>query len=206
MRWTGADATILHVFLVLGMTAMTAIFAYTLVWLTPLMPSHSEFIQPVVNQPAGAPNTVPGVETAREDVTISGTGDMVLDFAEPSAWERFMLALPVLFGLAVAFIVFYLLLKLVKSLGAGDPFNPLNARRVYGIAVTVLVGAVLGAVIDGFTTAQLQQAAVGESHVFFSLNFDSGTSSGLFIGFLLVALAEVFRRGTRMREDVEGLV
>ena len=188
------------------MLVITVGFLWVLAGITPLLPAYDDMIPTVVDQPEGAPNTVPGVEPVRDDVTVSGTGDMVLTFSDPSTWERFMIALPVLLRLATGFIVFYLLLKLVKSLGAGDPFNPRNARRVYGIAITVLAATVLGAVTDGFTAVRLQQAAVGESSLLFSLHLDSGTFSGLFIGFLLVALAEVFRRGTRMREDVEGLV
>jgi hypothetical protein len=65
----------------------------------------------------------------------------------------------------LAMVILYLLLRIVRTLRAGDPFVPANATRLTSM---------------GFLTA------VG--------------------GLLLIGLAEVFRQGTRLREDVEGLV
>lgn len=207
-RWTGADSTIVQMILIFGMLVVAASFLYTLVWITPLLSVEDSgwMNQVTVDQPDGAPDAVPGVAAARGDVTVSGTGDMVLTFGDPSTWERFMLVLPALLRQVTSFTVAYLVLKVIQSLSAGDPFNPANVRRVYGIAITVLAAAVLWAVADGLTAAELQRAALGEADVVFAVYLDSGFTNGLLVGFLLAALAEVFRRGTRMREDVKGLV
>lgn len=208
-RWTGADSTIIQVILIFLMIGIGVSFLYTLLWITPLMSMQDSgwMNQVTVDRTDGAPNTVPGVEAARGDVTVSGTGDMVLAFSDPSTWERFLLVLPGLLRQVTSLTLFYLVLKIIKSLSAGDPFNPANARRVYGIAITVLSAAVLWTLVDGFTAVQLKRAAVDpDADVVFAFYLDSGFSQGLLAGFLLVALAEVFRRGTRMREDVKGLV
>ncbi|GHC91730.1 hypothetical protein GCM10007079_39330 [Nocardiopsis terrae] len=208
-RWSRTDSVVAQVVLLLLMAGVTASLLYVLVWITPLSPAGGGgwMNQATVYHPDGAPGGAPGVEPAREDVTVSAAETVVVTFDDPSTRERLLLALPTLVRQVTSLAVAFLVLRIVQSLKAGDPFVPANVRRLYGIAFTVMAAALVWTAVDGTTAAALQRAALPvEGHVLFEVRLDSGAVSGLLVGFLLAALAEVFRRGTRMRDDVEGLV
>lgn len=209
VRWSGTDSTVGQAILLILLSGVVLSFVYTLVWLTPLFPSSGSgwLNQTTVFHPEGAPDTVHGVEALRDDVTVRGTDSMVLTFHDPGTRERLLLALPILLRQITGFIVIYLVLRIIQSLKTGDPFVMANVRRVYGIAFTVMTAALLWVMADGVTAAALQRTAVATPEVVFAeFRLGSGFFNGLITGFLLAALAEVFRRGTRTREDVDGLV
>ena len=103
--------------------------------------------------------------------------------------------------------VLYLLLRIVRTLGAGDPFVPANARRLTIMGFLTAVGGLLvqAARTIGETNAldRIERLAPGlvSTTREFELSFAPAAA-----GLLLIGLAEVFRQGTRLREDVEGLV
>ncbi|MCF2530391.1 DUF2975 domain-containing protein [Yinghuangia soli] len=134
-------------------------------------------------------------------LTEGSTGE--LSFADPSFKERVMLALPRLVSAGLALAVVYLLLRVVRTLKAGDPFVPANARRVTAISALVIAFGTLDPIVESLTTGSL----IGNSGAQYLI--DTGvtfTWPPILIGILVAALSEVFRRGTRLRADVEGLV
>ncbi len=158
--------------------------------------------------PADVP--APAVEVAtRGDVTVKGTEGMLITFHDPSAAERLLLVTPALLAALGAGLVAYLLLRMVMTLAKGDPFTSANARRMFAIAVIVIAGAILVPAVKTIVGAEPEsRAGEAENPVLFSLtpSLDEGVLPLLLVGFVLAALAEVFRRGTEPREDVEGLV
>lgn len=126
-----------------------------------------------------------------------------MTFAHPDLAQRALLALPEFFSGVLLLIVAYLLYRIVRTLAAGDPFVPDNARRVRAIAVTVLGLAILRPLLDMITTGQLVLGTAVEDQVSVEATFSSGP---VLLGLLIAALAEVFRRGTQLRADAEGLV
>lgn len=91
------------------------------------------------------------------------------------------------------------LLRMVESVGRGDPFVSANAYRLNALAWALLALQVLSMVIG----------AIGESisSKEFPLHLDAGFSvNGWLAVILTFVLARVFAEGTLMREDLEGTV
>lgn len=90
---------------------------------------------------------------------------------------------------------------IVRSVGEGDPFVPVNADRLTQMAWTVLamnIAAIPLAAL-GLHIARL----VGESGGSMTGAFDLG---GFILAITLFILARVFRQGAAMRNDLEGTV
>ena len=88
---------------------------------------------------------------------------------------------------------------IVETVRRGDPFVAANAYRLRGIAWALLVLQLLSIVIGG-----IGKAVSTHAH---PLHLDAGFSaSGWLAVFLTFVLARVFAEGSRMREDLEGMV
>ncbi|WP_112467400.1 DUF2975 domain-containing protein [Streptomyces triticisoli] len=154
----------------------------------------------------GTPTRVPDTMTdtvAGHGMTLAGTHQADLVFADPDLHQRLLLALPEFVDSLLLFLVLVLLLQMARTLRGGDVFVPENARRLSVIGLTVLVQAVLSPVLLSSTT----QALVGGTPLADRIPV-SATFSGeyLLLALLVLALGEVFRRGTKLRADTEGLV
>lgn len=99
----------------------------------------------------------------------------------------------------IAFIVFGQLLRIVKSVTAGEPFSIENAGRLKLIAWALLALEVLHVSVVAIAAA----VSTKEIPLNFSGNFD--LTSWLAI-LLLFVLAKVFLAGARMQDDLEGTV
>lgn len=207
LRWSRTDSVAMRFVLVLGMVLVGATMALSLLWITTGLSvgGVGQTDRVTVHQPIDAPGTVPDVEPSVDDVTIAAESTMTLVFEDPSALERLMLVLPALLVQAAALVV----LSLVLRVGRGDPFVPANVRRVHTIAFTVIVASILVPTAQGLAGLFLQDGVVpaeGMVLASFEITLGSAPLVGILVGLMLAALAEVFRRGARMRDDVEGLV
>jgi len=91
------------------------------------------------------------------------------------------------------------LLAIVRTVRAGDPFVAANASRLQAIAWVLLSLQILSLVVDA-----IAKTVSIPSH---PLHLDAGFSiNGWLAVFLTFLLARVFAEGTRMREDLEGMV
>jgi hypothetical protein len=91
------------------------------------------------------------------------------------------------------------LLAIVRTVRAGDPFVPGNARRLQAIAWWVLAGEGLRLLVAAI--------AWGASSPAQALDVDVGFSLAPWLAVLLLfVLARVFAQGTRLRDDLEGTV
>ncbi|MEW1722159.1 DUF2975 domain-containing protein [Streptomyces sp. NPDC093109] len=138
-----------------------------------------------------------------DGVTLTGTHRAELAFAHPDPAQRALLALPELVNGALLLVIAYLLFRTVRTLRTGDPFVPANARRMAGIAGAVLAMAVVGPALDLITTQALTGGTSVDQQVVAEGTF---SAAPILLGLLIAALSEVFRRGTRLRADTEGLV
>jgi DUF2975 family protein len=136
-------------------------------------------------------------------VTLKGTHAAELSFRHPDVGQRLLLALPDLIAAALALVVVWQLARLVRTLRAGDPFVPGNARRLTVIALAVVVGGAAVPLATAITTDLLQRDTAVDGVVVFSASLDF---LPFLIGFLVAALAEFFRRGAKLREETVGLV
>lgn len=88
---------------------------------------------------------------------------------------------------------------IVETVRRGDPFVAPNADRLHAIAWTLLALQLLSIIIGS-----IGKAISTPDH---PLHLDAGFSlSGWLAVFLIFVLARVFAEGTRMREDLEGMV
>ncbi len=103
----------------------------------------------------------------------------------------------------VAFGVLLILLLIVRSLGRGDPFRSGNISLLVAMAALVGAGGQAAVFLAVWGRVSVLSQPTLEPYVVIdaSINF----LPVLAMGGILIA-AEVFRRGRRLREDVEGLV
>lgn len=103
--------------------------------------------------------------------------------------------------LIVAFL--WLLRNLLRSVVDGDPFTAANVRRLRTMGMLLAVGVPLGSVASNMFEQGLASTAPAAADLgsVFSLSF-----GGPLAGLGLFVLAEVFARGVRLRDDVEGTV
>ncbi|MFJ2392317.1 DUF2975 domain-containing protein [Streptomyces sp. NPDC087843] len=165
-------------------------------------------IDPVDTREVKAETTtrVPGTVTdtvAGHGMTLTGTHRADLVFAHPDLSQRLLLALPEVIGSLLLLVVLALLLQMAGTLRGGDVFVPNNARRLSAIGLTVLVQAVLSPVLPALTTEALVSGTPMADQIPLSVTF---TGEYVLLAFLILALGEVFRRGTKLRADTEGLV
>lgn len=113
-----------------------------------------------------------------------------------------LIGAPVLAGI-LAIVVLVLLRRIVRTLRQGDPFVPVNARRLWLIALLVGVGGQAAALLVEWGRWGILRHPSVEPYV--EIDFDP-TYLPLPAGLVLLVLAEVFRQGAKLREDVAGLV
>lgn len=106
-------------------------------------------------------------------------------------------------GLAVALIFFVarLLARIVATVGEGDPFVPENATRLSRMAWLILAVQLVGIPLTGMAIwlSNLTNDSAETAGDAFSI-------SALLLVLILFILARVFRKGTEMREELEGTV
>ena len=91
------------------------------------------------------------------------------------------------------------LLRMVETVGRGDPFVAANAYRLHAIA-----WALLGLQLLSIVIGTIGKAIASRD---FPLHLDAGFSvNGWLAVVLTFVLARVFAEGTLMREDLEGTV
>lgn len=110
-------------------------------------------------------------------------------------------ALAVLLALVLLFL--RQLRRLFQRLRQGAPFEPENAARLKGLGIVLLAASVWGSVTDSWMSVAVSRMLVGSGN-------DLGTGLYLnvpviFIALVLIALAEIFRRGAAL-EDEQALV
>lgn len=138
----------------------------------------------------------------REGVAIAAEQDVTVTLADPDAGQRAAWALAELPTQAVAAALLALLLGLVRHARREDPFTPATVRRLRAVAATAIAGGVFAFTVELLASMHLSTTAVvgdiaGISHL---------PVHWLLIGFGLLAVAEVVKRGRAMREELETVV
>lgn len=182
----GLLLAVMLVAVVLGAVALVSLFA------------DREFTVPVAleEQQLGSASGA-SLTTAQGELTFSGA----------STGQVLLTAAPLVLGTAVVTGAAYCLLLVVRSLRTGDPFHQRNARRLMTAALIVLVGGAVTGITDVIGTMALAldgQRLLGDDSPL--LASASVPLAFIGIGLLLLCLAEFFRRGTQLADDVEGLV
>jgi hypothetical protein len=131
-------------------------------------------------------------------------GSVVWSVPDPSGLQRLLAMVP---GLEVTVLVVLgavCLWRLLTRIRGGDPFGRGALTSVRALAVLVLAYGVLvkttRVLLDFLITAPVK----AEPSAYFRV--EAGDFVAVVLGLLLLALAECFRQGARLRDDVEGLV
>ncbi len=147
---------------------------------------------------------LPAILIFRNDV-IAGFAEEVGD---PSVvFPVLALVGVMLLGLAIVamlFVFFGRLRRIIATVGEGDPFQPENAARLsqmgwlmLGVQLLTIPAAALG--------IHLARFADEMNEVHFTV--DGGVDgTGILLTIILFILARVFRHGAEMRDDLEGTV
>lgn len=152
------------------------------------------------------------VDLQAEPITSASAATLVsqeglVRLTDPSTGQLLLASLPEVLMVLVTLVTGSLLYRVVRSLRQGDPFHRANARRLTAAALAVLVGGLLTSGASAFSSMVLAGAAQD------LLGPDSGVVAGGEMSLLpalaalpIACLAEFFRRGTVLRDDVAGLV
>ncbi len=94
-------------------------------------------------------------------------------------------------------VVLYLLMRILEPVRAGEPFHPKMPSHLRMMGCVVVAGSLLRTV---FCAELLNMGTVTQSgaRISWAIDFDA-----IFMGVLLVVLAEVFRRGYALRTESE---
>ena len=127
----------------------------------------------------------------------------------PTIWIAAIMAI----GLAIVamlFVFFGKLRRIIGTVGEGDPFQPENATRLSQMG-WLMLGTQLAIIPAGFIAIQLTRYAdaiekTGVENFHFSMGNGDFDMTALLLVVILFILARVFRHGAAMREDLEGTV
>lgn len=120
----------------------------------------------------------------------------------PGVFWLVLLLLAAIAGiLAMIFLFFRHLRRIVDSVAEGDPFVPANAQRLTTMAwlmLAVQIAAIFASALGGYIAAH-----IGDIQGKVTIGGDFG---GIILILTLFVLARVFRRGAEMRAELEGTV
>ncbi len=116
----------------------------------------------------------------------------------------FLLALlPLMLAAGIVLYAVTMLTRVLNSLRDGDPFIRENADRMRRASLVVGVG---GVAASGLMTLIAGWVIDHPDGVGFDPAFFPGVWYAVIVGIVLAVVAEVFRRGADIREDLEGVV
>lgn len=145
--------------------------------------------------------TVPALERVG---TEYGQGDYLVEVTDLSTLDYVVALVPGLLALALVGAGVLLVQRVARDIAAGTPFVAAQVTRLRWLAGILLVGAPLVTVLqlaaDGFVLGQQDLGGLGPVA---SLDLPLLPMAA---GLVLALLAEAFKAGGRLQDDVEGLV
>lgn len=139
---------------------------------------------------------------ASERVGLAPDGSVELAVGDPTVGEYLLSALTWLPGAAVGLAVAVMAYLLVRRSRAADPFTLETVRRLRAIGAVALAGGVLAGVVAIVANFTLSSSALTNGNAG-AWNFPWGWLLGSVAVF---AIADIMKRGNRMREDLDGVI
>ena len=134
-------------------------------------------------------------------------GELTVSIEEPSAGLWWLDALPDLLTAAAMTVVAWILLRLVLDTYGGRPFVAKSARGLRTVALVLGVAAFAVPISSALADTRILPQVFPESTVTFESSWQvMATVTWLLVALLVLAISEAFRIGSRLAEDVEGLV
>jgi hypothetical protein len=135
--------------------------------------------------------------------TLDGPATVQVLLTDATFGERLTQAIPALLGAGLAIAIALLLLGLLRSTQAGEPFTKRNVLRINIIALIVGVGGMVVQLAGGFADNAIQTSSRLPRPD--TLGFVFAPLPLAIMG-MIALVGEAFRRGVVLREDTEGLV
>jgi hypothetical protein len=162
--------------------------------------------------PQGLPNVFPTMDssngtvdaaTGKPAVELFMFDGMRLTLWGPTWRDRLAYAGPNLLVALLTLAVLFLLYRIVGTVARGDVFSRTNARRIVWIGLLAGVGGSVAQLVQFAAHRDMvdRSAAAGLVEVPFHFS-----GAPLLAGALVIVLAEAFRQGVRLHDDVDGLV
>jgi hypothetical protein len=136
------------------------------------------------------------------NLAVTGTAELTVELADPSATERLAAALPSVATAAAVVVIALLLARFAGDLRRGEPFTRRNVWRFRAIAIILVVGSVGVSLAEMFRESIVSHRLAEDPTVFTMTLPLPWIGAALVVG----AVAEAFGVGTRLRDDTEGLV
>lgn len=149
-----------------------------------------------------SPQVVP-----RDGTRLTWPGDLRVSLDDPDAGVWLASLLPGVVVSAAAVVIAVSLLRLVGRVQARTVFVRDSVRTLRVVALTLLASAVLVTTAGAVADSVVMAAAVETRATTATFTLDAGPAVVVFVtGLVVAALAEAFAHGTRLADDVSGLV
>ena len=144
-----------------------------------------------------ASSTRPGSATARRAYAV--------DLVDPSAGQRLLDLVPGVLGAVLVVLACWCIVLLLRTVAAGDPFDPVNVIRLRVVAAALVLGVpvvyVLQVVRRRRWCSRPSTSAAWSRRSRLDIPWVP-----MLAGLVVAMLAEAFKAGSRLRDDVDGLV
>ncbi|MFL6079024.1 MAG: DUF2975 domain-containing protein [Ornithinibacter sp.] len=166
-------------------------------------------VEPLAGWATGAPLTpqvVSAVTVPPLDAAGVGYGEAAyaVDAVDPGAAQRLVALVPGILLAVLVVLSCWCIVLLLRTVASGDPFDPANVTRLRIIAGALVVGAPVGYLLQLVSDAVvLGGLDLGGLDLTFTLDIPW---LPMVAGLVVAMLAEAFKAGSRLRDDVDGLV
>ncbi len=166
---------------------------------------------PILGAVNGAPlqmsftTAVPNGIALPRGTTPDGKATMTLLLTDATPVERLGQAIPGLMVAAMTIAIAWLILQLLRSTQAQEPFTRRNVRRINTIALVIGLGGMLYQIATAFADNAIftTDRVTDLGYLPFEATFSPFPLLAMFV---IALIGEAFRRGVVLREDVDGLV
>lgn len=145
--------------------------------------------------------TVPELDAVS---TRYSAADYLVTLEDPTTTQRVLDLVPGVLLVLIVVAGCWLVVSVMRTIAAGDPFADANVRRLRVLAGLLIIGPFLvfflALPFQGALLAHVDLGGLGPS-----MRLDVPWPP-LVAGFVVALLGEAFKAGSRMRADVEGLV
>lgn len=140
----------------------------------------------------------------RDGARVVWDGGVEVTLAEVPGGVRLLTLLPALVVALAAALVAWPLLGLVRRIQGGESFSTDAVRGLRVVGLTLLLAPWLHQFLVGIADAAVLEEAFGPRSS--TLVIGAGTLALSALGLAVGAVAEAFRQGVHLRDDVDGLV
>jgi hypothetical protein len=137
-------------------------------------------------------------------VELSGPFTALVNILNPTRLEQSSYVVVGAFTPILAAVVLWILLRIVSSVGDGNPFTEANARRLWYLAALIGVGGTIASAANGWLDRFLiSRSAAAPAFQTSQASFEVWP---LLVGLLVAVVALTWNRGVVLEKDTQGLV